>query len=331
VTAFAFIARTTAASMLTLLPTLVAQQTEISQTPTFRAATSLVLVDVITKHPKNGLPVRDLKREDFQIFDNGRAVQIITFDTGTRYETRPIALWFVVICNEKGNAEGSGWLLGKEALLRSALEHLDQRDRVGVAHWCDNGDAQLDLRPGEDRNLALTALGEALEVVPFARPPTTRIGELAFQRMVRLIIEDANQQNPQPLPVIVLLHGDHTGMPPKELNALVDDFLETSGIVFGIKDSAIPEQPPLGNTEIASIFHYMSLQTGGEYVSAPPSLYALALESILVQLHFRYELGFKPPAVDGKRHKLKVELVGEAHNRYRALRLRYRPAYIPMN
>jgi hypothetical protein len=52
--------------------------------------------------------------------------------------------------------------------------------------------------------------------------------------------------------------------------------------------------------------HYMAKHTGGTYLSAPSSGYAAALEAVLVQLHFRYELGFVPPAIDGKRHELRV-------------------------
>jgi hypothetical protein len=50
---------------------------------------------------------------------------------------------------------------------------------------------------------------------------------------------------------------------------------------------------------------------------------------IMMQLHFRYELGFLPPAIDGKRHDLKVVLTEEAREKYKGIRLRSRPEYIP--
>jgi hypothetical protein len=53
------------------------------------------------------------------------------------------------------------------------------------------------------------------------------------------------------------------------------------------------------------------------------------LDSVLLQVHFRYELGFKPSAIDGKRHELKVEVVGEAKQQNKSVQLRYRPEYIP--
>jgi hypothetical protein len=52
------------------------------------------------------------------------------------------------------------------------------------------------------------------------------------------------------------------------------------------------------------------------------------LEEILRQLHFRYELGFKPDALDSKRHRLRVELADLGKNRRKKVRLRYRSAYV---
>jgi len=49
------------------------------------------------------------------------------------------------------------------------------------------------------------------------------------------------------------------------------------------------------------------------------------LDAILLQLHFRYELGFIPPAVDGKRHELRVEFTKTAKAEHKGVRLRYRP------
>src|SRR5579859_6847198 len=79
------------------------QQSQPSaQTPTFRVQSSLVLVDVITKDRKSGLPIQDFQKKDFRLFDNRHEVPITTFDAGARYDTRPITLWLVVICNESG-------------------------------------------------------------------------------------------------------------------------------------------------------------------------------------------------------------------------------------
>jgi hypothetical protein len=303
------------------------------QTPTIRVQSSLVLVDVISQDRKSGLPVRDFKKEDFRLFDNQREVRISTFDAGAQQDTRPITLWLVVICNEGGVPRygASAEFLGQESLFRPALNHLENYDKVGVAHWCDSGDAQLDLPPTENRDDAIRQLGETLRPISFAggTSDSDQAGEQAFRKLVRLIIRDAYRRNPKPLPVIVFLHGDHTGQPHVELNKLVDDFLETSGVVFGIRDNRSPSVFLIG--EQAKIMHYMANNTGGQYFSVSPTGYSGALEEILAQLHFRYELGFIPPAIDGRRHKLKVELSNKAKQEHKGVRLRFRPEYIPVS
>ena len=304
-----------------------------AQAPTIRVQSSLVLVDVITQDRKSGLPVRDFKKGDFRLFDNRHEVRVATFDAGARYDTRSITLWLVVICNESGLPKfgASAEFLGQEALFRPALNHLEPHDSVGVAHWCDNGDSQLDLLPTEDRDKAIQELSEALKPIPFegGTSASDEAGEQAFRKLIRLFIRDAYRRNPKPLPVIVFLHGDHTGQPHGELNKLVDDFLETSGIVFGIRDYRSPNLHFIIG-EQAKIMHYMAKHTGGQYFSTPSSEYERTLETILMQLHFRYELGFIPPAIDGKRHELRVELTKEAKAGHKGLRLRYRPEYIPV-
>ena len=312
-------------------------QEESGSIPIFRTAARLVLVDVLAQDPKTGLPLNSLRSEDFRVLDNQNEVPLTVFDSGAKFNTGSLALWFVVICNEKSKGPrgelGSGWFAGKASLFRPALDDLDKRDRVAVAHWCDDGAAQLDLRPTQDRDAAVTTLEQALRPVEFdwRSEGNTRHGELTLQKLIRLIIDDAHRANPRPLPVVLFLHSDSTGMPPEELNSLIDDFLETSGIVFGIKDADARDTPVgrFSDGELRGVLQTMAQETGGQYFSIHPNSYGAALQDILLQLHFRYELGFKPPALDGKRHTLTVEFVGPAKTQYKSVRLRYRPEYIP--
>jgi hypothetical protein len=299
---------------------------------TIRVQSSLVLVDVISQDAKNALPVRDFQKEDFRMFDNGNEVPITSFDSGAHYSTRPFILWLAVICNEGGKIGGSKEFVGKERLFRPALDHLDQHDSVGVAHWCDNGETRLDLLPTEDRDSSLRVLAETIKPIPFQVSGNSNlVGEDTYRKMLRLIIQDAHRRNPQPLPVIVFLDGDHTGQPRAELDQVVDDILKTSGIVFGIKDETSPKVYGLANGEQAEISHYLAQQTGGQYFIAAENTYATVLDMILMRLHFRYELGFIPPKMDGKRHELRVELTKEAQRKYKGVRLWFRPEYIPVS
>jgi hypothetical protein len=65
----------------------------------------------------------------------------------------------------------------------------------------------------------------------------------------------------------------------------------------------LPRHKEIGIGEQGQISHYVAERTGGEYFSAPAQGYAAALDKILMQLHFRYELGFIPPVIEVDRPK----------------------------
>lgn len=117
-----------------------------------------------------------------------------------------------------------------------------------------------------------------------------------------------------------------------EADDLLNDLLQTSGIVYGINDGAVRVSPnyldnPHGQGHVA---HFLAAKTGGQFFSVNPKMFATALDDILVQVHFRYVLGFRPPAFDGKIHKLRVELTTDANQKLPATRLSFRPAYIAL-
>lgn len=301
-----------------------------SQT-TIRVETSLVLVDLITQDAKTLLPVKGLQKGDFRVFDNDSEMAIQSFDVGARYGTRPISLWFVVICNEiDWDENGSGFMRGRTSSLKPALEHLDKNDTLGVAHWCDNQTDKIDFPPSRDIDSGLKRLEKLFHGWPYG--VGTRTGELALQEMLRKILENVHQTKPEPLPVIVFLYGDHSGMEREEADDLLNDLLQTSGIVYGINDGAVRVSPnyldnPHGQGHVA---HFLVAKTGGQFFSVNPKMFATALDDILVQVHFRYVLGFRPPAFDGKIHKLRVELTTDANQKLPATRLSFRPAYIAL-
>ena len=299
---------------------------------TIRVTTALTIAEVSTLDPKTGLPVLDLKKQDFRVTDNGKEVPISTFDSGAQYGTQPVVIWFVVLCNERGKMGGSAEFVGRVNLFRPALDHLDKSDTVGVAHWWDNGETKLDLLPTNDRDKTIEVLSQAIKPIKFmGGGDADKVGEATYRRMARSLIQDAQNRNPRPLPVIVFLDGDRTGQPLGALNQVVDDLLETSGIVFGIKDKHVPDMLPLANGEQEQISHYMAYHTGGQYFSVFSEDYATSLDMIFVQLHFRYDLGFRPPSIDDKRHRLNVELTGQAKSDHKGIRLRYREEYIPVS
>ena len=293
---------------------------------TFYTSSDLVLVDVIAL--KNGVPDKGLKRDDFQVFDDGHPVSIKTFDSGAQFTTRPLVLWFVVQCNMRGyEAKGSGLFTGRISRFQPALTYGEHQDRVAVAHWCDDGQSKLDLPPTKNVDEVVTAV----ELVLVPGPDTKdhgRAGELALQQTLQHIVDTTRGSRPEPLPVLIFLYGDYSSMDKSEADHFIGELLETSAIAFGVRDRRSPHiwLTPGEQKEIA---HYLATQTGGQYFDATPETYATALGKILQQLHFRYQLGFKPEALDGKRHKLDVKLTDSAKNQHKGVRLRFRAAYVP--
>jgi hypothetical protein len=317
-----------AAIILSLSSLSAAQNPDKQEQITFHASTSLVLVDVIAQDPKHELEPGALKQDDFEIRDNGHPTAIVSFDDRTSFGSHPVALWFVVICSEGNNPDGSEKFIGKEESFRPALDSRSRYDRVGVAHWCDNGEAEVDLSPSSNRDAAVAALARALKPIAWTAPAPQyrRLGELAFQWMLELLIEQAHVIQPESVPVIVCLYGDHSGQPIPALEHLLDYLLSTSGFVYGIKDRStsdffahVPGNQP-------QVLHYLAEQTGGQYFAERPDQYAAALAEIIAQVHARYGLGIHP-IPDGKRHKLTVEFTKATRQRFKSLKLRYRTGY----
>lgn len=177
------------------------------------------------------------------------------------------------------------------------------------------GESKLDLLPTANVAEATTALQEALSPVPDTKDHD-RAGELALQRTLQLIVNATRNSKPEPLPVVVFLYADYSGMPKAEADHFIDELLEASAIAFGIRNRRSEHILWLIG-EQKEVAHYIAAETGGQYFEATPETYATALDPILRQLHGRYELGFKPQHLDGKRHKLRVELANEARNQHR--------------
>jgi hypothetical protein len=294
---------------------------------TIHAATNLVLVDVIALRGNTQRPDTTLQRDDFQIFDNGHPVSIKIFDSGAR--ARPLALWFVVQCTMTNwQKEGSALFRGELDRLQPALRTLTPADTVAVAHWCDDGQASLDLLPAPDSDAALAKVEQVL--VPAVDPAShSRPGELALQKVLQLIVDSTRSLPHDTVPVLVFLYGDYSSMPRSEADRFVDELLGSSAIAFGLRDARSPRIHSFGG-EQGAIANYFATQTGGQYFRATPDNYASALEQILNQMHSRYEIGFRPDALDGQRHNLLVKLSPASRKAHSSVRLRCRTAYIPL-
>jgi hypothetical protein len=318
---------------LTAWPFRISSAQTVTAIPTYKVDSSLTLVDVIAEQTsaKQRRIVPALTRNDFRVFDDGHEMPVSSFDRGSNYSARPIALWLIVQCDLAfPKSWASMFLRGKAKYLRPALANLDKNDAIGVAHWCDDGTSVIDLPPGHDPDAALNKVEWVLKHVESGDNPS---GELAMQKMVEMVLNNTCQTIPLRLPVFLFLYGDHSGTVADQANRILNDMLQTSGIAFGLSDNGYHFDPKtmFAGGKIFYLAHYYSQGTGGQFYSkTDPKLFSADLDYILLQLHFRYTLGFRPQQLDGKRHRLKVELTEEAKKQFPSTQLRFRPEYIPV-
>ena len=302
------------------------------------AQASLMPVDGVAEQENpstHGLSlVTQLKQSDLRLFDNRKEVAIRSFVAGG--QTRPIALWLVVQCSTGAPPDfGSGFMKGKTQVLKPALQHLASRDLIGVAHWCDNGQAKVDMAPGKDVDAALTTVEQALNTR--AANVNDRAGQIAMHNMVRGLVESTRstkvEGDEQLMPVLLFLYGDQGGTDSREANGIIQDLGESSGMVFGLSLIEIHHDiiEDVGSGQTFNQAHYYSRTTGGQYYSTSrPDLFGSTLDYIITQLHLRYTLGFQPSKLDGKPHELRVEMTKDAQNRFPKTTLRFRIECFPL-
>jgi hypothetical protein len=273
-----------------------------------------------------------LTKSDLRLFDNGHEVPIQTFASGVDL-SRPIALWLVVQCNLAfPDDDTSGFMRGKTQLLKPALEHLNDDDLIGVAHWCDDGHGKVDVPLGTGVDAALQGVETVLTTK--ADLNSNSSFELGLLEMVQLIVKNTQAQTPARLPVMLFLYGDRGSSDNRLGNTVLASFSVTSGMIFGI-GVGTRDRDPLeamrGGDATSNLVHSYCARTGGQYyTTSRPDLYAPTLDYILSQLHLRYTLGFQPAKLDTKTHDLRVDLTKDAQKRFPKVTLRFRKEYIPM-
>lgn len=308
-------------------------QQEAGPTYTLQAKSNLTLLDVVAVNHNSLLPDKTLTQADFVVLDNGKPMPIVSLDKNSAVAVRPLLLWVMVQCRMPNwEEEGSGFMGGRTEPLAKGLTHLHQHEMVAVAHWCDDGNYEVDLPPAFDHG-AMFAAANAAMLTRLTSPRDYREGEVALQQMIRLTQETSAKDAPGYMPVLLFLHGDQTGAPGHEIDKLLVETLERNAVLFLINDGAFMNWSlPPNNPERSHVLRFLSEQTGGGAMvvqsgTGDPDGYSEALAAILDRLHGRYQVGFVPQTLDGKVHTLKVELTSEAKKAHPGVFLSARATY----
>jgi len=299
-----------------------------SQSPTppkdqqIRTIVELVTFNVTVQDQETGMPVENLGREDFQVLDDRHLVSAVYFE---RARSSPTKIWFLVNCPERGGIDsGSRFMAGKSSLLRPALDKLNSDDTVGVAHWCVNGDAKIDLAPTQNREAPLDAIDMILRQTPVE--PASPADRLALQRALGLVIDNTRFESKYALPVIVLLYDGRFSIPKDETELMAKKLLYNGAMVYqiGSQSENFTGLDPLAQN---SSLQFISTHTGGS-VFAVKDDYLKAMDSLVETLHFRYTFGFGPRSRDKQWHELGVQLTEAAQQNHRPFRVHCGAGYL---
>jgi hypothetical protein len=290
------------------------------QTPAVRSATELVLLDISVEDKKTGEPIKDLKEEDFVFRDNGKPVVVSSFGGGNGQKLRPLQLWFVLNCNEEVVTDSTGYkrayigitklgsqfLVGTTPGLAEALQHLGSDETVGVAHWCHNGETEIDLPPTLNREAPLKTMEEvASRKSVYVKDAST---ENIRENTLRMINEVVRTAFPPPFTAVVFVGGKQSG---------ADSGKDNSVGSVGFLSMEFGMQEGVGLSEA----------TGQSEYSVEHNEYGQRLSTIIEILHSRYEAGF-PPAKDSKKvHHISVTLTKDTQHHFPNALLRYRNVY----
>ena len=285
----------------------------------FRSTTDVVPV-FATVRDQDGRLVTNLTRDDFEIFDNGKAQPLTLFDNSPQ-PVRLIAL-----------LDFSGSMSRNLPILRSAtielMKHLGPEDTVRLGTFGDD----VRLAPAFTRDT-----DEVLKMFP-ARIPGE--AETALWLAIDEAMAAFASQPGGRRVVLVLSDGKDSGFNIKRRFLTAVDVanraVKDDVMIYGIGMRSAPaEVSPGGIVPLAArltsdlpdpALGIIANDTGGGYVELRPrDNLADAFAQVISELHQQYLLGFAPPARDGKTHQIEVR------TKDRSLKVQARKAYTAIN
>lgn len=114
--------------MLVLLAAPAISAQEVADT--IRVRTRVVFMDALVKDKKTGIPITDLKPENFELFDNGQP-RAISYFSREGQARKPLALIIILDCRE----DGAGRFLKRPEILKALADELAKLppgDEVGI-------------------------------------------------------------------------------------------------------------------------------------------------------------------------------------------------------
>jgi Ca-activated chloride channel family protein len=270
------------------------QERQQEQIPTIRREVRLVLVEATVKD-KGGKVMKILKKEDFQVYEDGQPQEIAHFSQ----DQLPLAVAMAV------DLSGSikPFLRPLRYASVAALKALKGEDAVALFTFSTEVDRRVELTKDK--------LAVSDQIESFEAGGGTNINGALYDA-ARYLREEA----PAARRVIVLVSDNVPTVASIRAGEVLDEALEADAAIYGLK---VPgRNPPLAAMGARMASHgsfvnvkHVTEETGGEIleVEKEGSLF-LAFQALIERLKTRYTLGFYPTkkTQDGKLRKIEVRL-----------------------
>jgi len=259
---------------------------EGQQAGVFRSGAKMVPIYATVTDPQGAL-VPNLTREDFEILDNNVRQELVVFEN----QTQPITA--IVMLDSSGSMTNSLKLVNAGA--EQFIIRLLPQDKAQVGAFNDKVEFSGTFTSDRDELVA------ALKELDFGNP--TRLYDAIDQSLDRLAAVEGRRV------IVVLTDGDDNsskvGQGDVLSRALADEVM-----IYGIGlESDYFDGMRRVRTNPDRVVRKLAEETGGGYylLKATADLNS-TFTRIAQELHSQYVLGFSPTVLDGKVHKLTVNV-----------------------
>ena len=284
-----------------------------AQDEPIRVETNLVTINVAVTD-KTGRYVKDLKREDFEIWDGGAKQSIDTFSA----EDVPVSIGIVYDLHPTTD-ERSKIVLDA---LRQFTKELKEKDNFFVTVFNERGSLTTDFVPQPEQiNASLTDTAKtpnSLYDAIFAA--SAKIREQRNTKQVLLVLTDGEDYSSHHALKELRTHLRSVNLPVYSVT-FGQDRRQFAGYYDlyrneGKQSLGAAETSQLNTAALAEISKASGGQTFDRAVQNRYLLFGV-FKKVLGEVQSQYVLGFYPDAIDGKWHKLKITVKAPAGKKYK--------------
>jgi VWFA-related protein len=299
---------------LALVPLNSCAQEEQSSTDVIKINTDLVVLDAQVINKKTGQTVDDLRREDFELYEDGIKQEISYFSQ----DELPLSI--LLLLDTSGSVRPIIEQIGEGAL--SALQQLKPQDEVAVMAFATY--PQLIQRFTNDRQLITDKIKEASR---------TFVGNGTFLNDALMDAADvmSDAANPSSRRVVIVITDNlaKTGN-KREVARTMRELFESGSVVYGlIVRSGFGKAANILTLGLVKAVNSYSEQTGGEVIHADKKEVEAKLTETIRHLRIRYSLGFKPSDTRDEQtfRRLRLQLLPATAKRRKDLAVRTKQGY----